>query len=489
VDNRKRFKAVNFDYDYLLDFDADTCLYCLSPVTVQLCLSMLEMASWQTRYFSLVGTNIEKDIVQEWADRAQSELMTNFCACPQWRNDPDDPPQTQVSCDSGVTWQNAFRLDIPSLNVPDNTLPILYKTYVTDQHNMQIIVYNIMKRYDGVNANSINPDAPNDLYNGDASDDRNAALCMAVVGYVYPVIQYFKVSAIMAQIGGFVVDQLLQALVGLVVPFIDVALELSNIISFQDLGEVALHALEDPIAVNHVICCMVDSLAGEPITRGAFEASLDSCGFIGGSNEAIVRDFVASSFVKAGNWASFVDALGTAYLAAQAGVRDCPCTCESFDYNWHDNIAVDQTGWTTGNTGIWPQSLFGAPTLTGGYEITGPTQIAGNGYLTAPGHSSSLPGLDGNIFGAYTDFDPAGCMSAKVFVSAYANVGQNSAGFHVLVYRAGVWEDAGGENSWTGNWGYHEAHVDVDMTAVTKVGIVFIAALGIRIGRIRLVFV
>lgn len=85
-----RAKVVEFDYDYLLALESGQCEYCLSDRTVQLCLSLLETAAWQTRYFSDIGTEIDKDVVENWAATALRELMPCGEAIPQPTKTYDD---------------------------------------------------------------------------------------------------------------------------------------------------------------------------------------------------------------------------------------------------------------------------------------------------------------------------------------------------------------------------------------------------------------
>lgn len=229
------------------------------------------------------------------------------------RDNPDDPCEVQQRHALTEAWVQAFRKD----NCADVS-SIEYTIYIQNQTIIQNEIYN---RYDGVNPDSVHPDVPTDNYDGDGSDDRKTALCMALQSWVAGIASDFSVKGKVslglaaALVGfGWLIAGPLGAAVGAVV---GTALGLVSI--------EAINAAEDPSAINDVVCCMKGNLEGASINFAVWQNALTGCGFSGGSNSQILTDVVTAELASEKNWTVFLDALGRTWDLAQAGVDTCPC--------------------------------------------------------------------------------------------------------------------------------------------------------------------
>jgi hypothetical protein len=396
-------------------------------------------------------------------------------SCIQFRPNPANPACVQVSCDNGETWSDAF------CGV-DATL-------------------GATKNYDDLGHAIISTDGGVSFSNADLYDERfNSPAPQGHIGdnpacrsaeNVAEICENFKETITTAiTIGGGIA-----AILGVIVDFIGVvfgfavppSLVIVLVGAITALTVAEWEAVMNEDRFNEFKCIVFCALGGDTApTPIRFD------GLVYDTMITQIRaqmSGVPRFFFEA--WTMLTGPIGLQVASVQASndglscdLCDCPVCPTDFDYNWYDNIAVDITDWTVADKTIWPNSLIGTPTLSGGYAFTF-ASIDAHGYVTAPGYQITL---DGNILGAYADIDPDGCIIARVFISAYTINEAHSAGFHVLIYKSGVWEDAGQNTEWTGNWTYHEGHIDVDMTDVTKVGIVGIARGGVRVGRVRIVF-
>lgn len=248
----------------------------------------------------------------------------NCMACVMFRNNAQDPLLVETSCDDGATWQPAFRFPPTPL---DSQTVINIQTNVDASTRLEIL-----NRYDGNDVTTVNTYAPTPTYDADASDDREAALCMAVKAYVAKVVNDLRTRAGLAMgLSGVLVA------VGLILPPLMLPIEIGAAV--LGVGSaIAFEATGDQPAIDSVICCMVAGMIGQLTTRAKFQASLDNCGFGTGNHAAILTEAVHNTFADLGNWTAFIDGLGQAFLLAQAGVRDCPdcgANCEIFPAgNW-----------------------------------------------------------------------------------------------------------------------------------------------------------
>ncbi len=195
----------------------------------------------------------------------------------------------------------------------------------------------IFNRYDGTNPNSINPNAPNDDYDGDGSFDRLDALCEACDAFVRSMVSDYqnRIGLALGLAAGLPILTLVFPPIGMIA--VGLAAGAGVLLSVT-----ALEATQDETAIQDVICCMYTNLVPLALTQANFETALDSCGFDTGSHQAIVRDAVAGALTDEKAWAVFVDALGNAYSQITAGI-DYPCSCNTFCHTF--DFTVDDGGW------------------------------------------------------------------------------------------------------------------------------------------------
>ena len=179
--------------------------------------------------------------------------------------------------------------------------------------------------WDGSLPSSVNPNAPDDFFSGDGSDDRIDALCTAVQMYVYSyVIQWVNKASVALGVVAVLGIGASLTIVGGIIASVLVA-------GLAYVTTIALAAMQDTDAINDVICCMKNSMLGEAITQANFETSLDGCGFLVGSNQAIIRDIIASDLGNLSSFLTFINALGDAFVFAENGVSLCVCPeCDPF---------------------------------------------------------------------------------------------------------------------------------------------------------------
>jgi len=231
-----------------------------------------------------------------------------------FRNNPFDNCQVDVSTDGGLTWRAAWRFDLCQ-PIP---VPVESALINTDA----LVRQGLVARYEGGGIPGLNPSTPTDKYNGDDSTERNAALCAACKAYVTKIAQDFHTRAGIALglssvlVGG-------GAMFGIIgIPAIVVGVVLI------DASEQEYDASGSQLAINNVICCMVDGLTGQDLTRDNFQGSLTGCGFDVDSPSDLLRSLVEQSFLDFGNWIAFIDGLGNAFDLTAGGLEDCPCGCD-----------------------------------------------------------------------------------------------------------------------------------------------------------------
>lgn len=179
---------------------------------------------------------------------------------------------------------------------------------------------------------SINDHAPDDYFSGGGTTGEELALCAAINAYVRS-FAYAKIQQLDA-VYAFGAGVLLLAFFlsgGLAFALMIASnIAIGGAVLAGGLTYLAARgALSDNAALSDVVCCMYDALNGTAISCANWETSLDSCGFTSGTNEAIVRDFVADSL--ADNCLTFYDFLGEARRAQEAGnPLDCPCDAGAF---------------------------------------------------------------------------------------------------------------------------------------------------------------
>lgn len=286
------WRGITYNYDILSTFGEQRKLYCLSDFQVAWLLSNTEYMGWATRWENSPLTSSE-------LSNMKAELEYSLMSC----------------------------IDINAYQVQE-----LYDS----NQNAQRAVY--QQLYDEGGIPALNPDTPTDFYDGDGSDERIDALCMAVDTYVRSYVVDWVNKAQLAQtalnFSAFVVS---------FVPYIGkvTALALKGL---AIISQVAIDAMNDSGAVDDVVCCMKSYLEGSAVNELNFENSLSSCGFAIGSNASIVRDIVASDLDGFQNWLTFLNALGDSYVWIQAGV-DYICPCSDGTWETVFDFTIGDGGW------------------------------------------------------------------------------------------------------------------------------------------------
>lgn len=297
---KKAFRAITYDYDILSTYGDNARLYCLTDFQAGWLLSNADYMRWQTRWTDCPCTQSELDAMK-------AELEYNLMNCLDF-----DPYQ----------------------------MTFVYEQNVNDKLDQLQLAYDV----DGIAG--LNPETPTDFYDGDGSTERLDALCMACEGYVTSYLNNWLRTA-RTLLG-------LTFLLGLAI----VVNPLVGIIACLVVGglafvsQVAIDAVSDPVAVENIICCMYNSLIGDDVTQANFITCLDGCFFDVGSNEAIIRDIIASDLSIEKNWLAFLEQLGKSMSLMLAGVvYDCPCTVTP-TFNHFFDFTIDQQGFAIFNDGL-----------------------------------------------------------------------------------------------------------------------------------------
>jgi len=174
---------------------------------------------------------------------------------------------------------------------------------------------------------SFAPDAPDttwDTDSGDATqpeiDRRDAALCWAVAQYIAEIL---RLTAAQVNEAG-AIAQVVGTILTFFSPPIGLAVGLTGLLTktfFQAL-------VNDPTAVQKVICCMYDGLTGEVVNFDTFQASLDDCGFTFGTNEAQIAGLVAQLNGDEANYRVFTRFVGKAFTTMPDAFNVATCICE-----------------------------------------------------------------------------------------------------------------------------------------------------------------
>jgi len=103
------YKALLWDYDFLLSRSDDECCYSLSDREVQILLTLVDYVGWRTRY-QPTDTTIDPETISKWQGNLARELMSGCCGENQLTRYTDEGV-LEVSNDGGVTWAPAPELD------------------------------------------------------------------------------------------------------------------------------------------------------------------------------------------------------------------------------------------------------------------------------------------------------------------------------------------------------------------------------------------
>lgn len=334
----KQFKAFAGDYEYLLTLSDQGELYCLTEQQVYAIEVQLEYIGWLTRWYNT------DDITQTTVDRLKSDIAEALMSC----------VDVQILVDQA---EANLVTDVTNRAIQSQTLRKVYSD-----------------RYTGV-PTSINANAPTTTFSYSNTALGDEALCAALMAFIYQFARAQADSVRAGQIGGLAAIALIAFLLipGLNIFFV-VGAAIAVLAGLGTIGvttETAISALTDMTALDAVVCCMKDKIKNQAVSQANWNAALSTCGFAGGSNSAIVRDFVNATLAT--NYLTFLDMIGTAYVGAvgNSEMPACPCSDPPPDPACAD-LATGQEQWYilngigiyTANVGFVPELISGAYYMT-----------------------------------------------------------------------------------------------------------------------------
>jgi hypothetical protein len=194
--------------------------------------------------------------------------------------------------------------------------------------------------YDGT-PESIAPGIPDDTYAHSSTDTTpeqidagRRALCLAIKSYVHGLLND---AVSMTYAAGAVVGTLAS------VPFLAIPVVAAAIAAAATVLTLEqVQALQDPVAIQKVICCMFEYLQDKPPTeRAVFQHSAENCGFEFPDNAAHLAGRVHNDNQLEPNWFVFLqcveEARATTSLNPYEGL-DCETCCDD------DNLIVIADG-------------------------------------------------------------------------------------------------------------------------------------------------
>jgi len=321
---RPKYRAITYNWDILSKYGSEANLYCLTDFQAAWLSSNTSYFAWKTRWENCPCTDEELALM-----RAELDYNLTNCFDTRWMGN----------------------------------LNYLFERSVNEQ------LQEFADEYALGGIAGINADTPTDFYNGDASSDRDIALCMACDTYVRSYLNVWLQQAalligLVSVLGIFVAST---PFIGLIAGVV--------IAGLAFITQTAVDAVNDSDAVNDVICCMFNGLYSQTVTEANFQAALDGCAFTVGSNQEIIRSLMVGDLAQSKNWFSFLDALGQSYVLISAGVTfNCDCVPAPVQWQWDSSFTVtknvfvpknsgygDLAGWTSG-TGWTTKSNQLSPT-------------------------------------------------------------------------------------------------------------------------------
>ncbi len=339
-------------------FDEPTRCYRLNNEWAKIVMGIV---SW------LAATPVWQDAENEGYSAIEEILnfMVGYDCIPQLRvrQNPLNPCILESSPDAGNTWDVFADLSLCQSDGGND--------YFIQVNINQIQINQFLEMYIIDDQRSINIYGPLIIWNGTDGGtpdaDRETALCMAAQAYVDSYAARKVQELDFAALGIFAVGILTGIITGPVGLIAGIAIGGSFLVGGLTYTT-ARNALTDINAIRDVACCMKDGLMGETVDQASFQASLDSCGFGAGTNQAIVRDLVADSFSELESYLAFIDATGRAFVQVDIfGQDDCFCGDDTFmhtfdftidDGDW-ENMAADNRPYGEWEVGVGWKSVWG----------------------------------------------------------------------------------------------------------------------------------
>lgn len=306
----KRWRAITYDWNILTQYSNESRLYCLTDFQVAWLLSNTEYFAWHNRWSNCPCN--EQDMLA-----IKAEMEFNLMSCIDFA-----PYQLQT--------------------LYENSQNQLLTTYGND--------------WDGSSPSSVNPDAPDDYFNGDGSPDREDGLCTGLTLWAYSyAVDWMQSASTILGVTAFV-SELVNALIpggGNIA--VQVLSNLTTPLQSQ------LDAFENQTALDTVVCDWKDALDGIAITPSNWNNKLAGLSYTPGTDEYLIQEVIVTDTSLLSNFLSFVNALGNGYELAQLGVSICPCSPGALIIVTYDGTGYPNWTITEGNLDI----AFGDPMPSG----------------------------------------------------------------------------------------------------------------------------
>lgn len=289
----KKWRAITVNWDILAQNSlTETKLYCLTDFQAAWLLSMTEYMRWSTRWENCPCT-------QNDLEALKAEMDFNLMSCIDFQ-----PFQMQYLYDSA----------------------------------QQNLIGDYTDSWDGSLPSSVNPDAPDDFFNGDDSDERNDALCTALTLWAYSYALNWlqkasvilnlafaasEVVAFMIPVGGQIA---VQAISDLVAPL-----------------QAQFDALQNLGALDGVICDWRDALDGVAINISNWSSAVAGLSYTSETDQWYIQQLFENDSQLLGNFLSFVNSLGQGFELANIGVSICACV-DPIEIIY--DFTVDNQGWS-----------------------------------------------------------------------------------------------------------------------------------------------
>lgn len=327
VQSKSNWRAITYDWNILSTYDNNSYkLYCLSDMQAAWLLCNVVYLSWITRQRNHTFT---KGNLANLAGELEYRLM---------------------SCIDLQTYQ--------------------LETLYNDAQNALLNTYN--SNWDGSLPSSVNPDAPDDFFDGNGSPDREDGLCTALTlwTYSYAVDWSNKASAILQVAVGFG-------------QFLDFMIPVGGNVAVEVIAdltaplEAQLQAMTNIDVVNQVICDWRTALEGVAINPTNWTNAVQGLSYAPAAPENYVQGILSTDTQLLSNFLSFCNSLGKGYEYAQLGVSICACDCnevtELYDFTVDEYASVfsirpgGNTAYSSG-VGYTGDNPFGSQIWTDRYK-------------------------------------------------------------------------------------------------------------------------
>jgi len=382
----KQWRAITVNWDILAANSlTETKLYCLTDFQAAWLLSMTEYMRWATRWENCPCT-------QNDLEALKAETDFNLMSCIDFQ-----PYQLQALFDG--------------------------------MNNAQIVQFE--NDWDGSLPSSVNPDAPDDFFDGDGSADREDALCTALTLWTYSYTAEWLTKA------GTVLG-----IVSTVSSIVDFLIPVGGTIAVRVLADLIAplqqqyDAMNNTALLDDVICDWRTALEGVAINATNWTNAIQGLSYPLLSDLWRIQQLLSEDTQLLSNFLSFVNALGNGYELAQLGIEICACGCSPVTEFWDFTSSPYSSDWTL-RTGVIGQSYVPTMgykgTIAAGaqiwtdryseiYEVTGTVSVAGGVQeIRLQQYESSTNTVGATI--AFTPFDGDVSITDQLLITGRSSAG------------------------------------------------------------------